>query len=184
MTTAAVVLAAGGGTRFAGTSHKLLAPLRGRTVAGHAIAAAVAAALDATFVVVGSVDLSVPDGAVVVRNEAWANGIATSLQAGLAAAAGAGHDAVVVGLGDQPFVEAEAWRLLAAVTDVQVAAATYGGRRGNPVRLAAGVWPLLPTTGDAGARALLAREDITVRGVPCPGSDADIDTAEDLARWS
>ena len=52
MTTAAVVLAAGGGTRFAGDAHKLLAPLRGRPVVVHAVSAALDAALDEVLVVV------------------------------------------------------------------------------------------------------------------------------------
>jgi len=185
VTTAAVVLAAGGGTRWTGEGHKLLARWRDRPVVEWAIEAAVQAGLDDVLVVTGAVDVPVPPGALEVRNERWTEGQATSLQAGVRAAAERGHDAVVVGLGDQPGVTAEAWRLVAdAPPAPPIAVATYGGRRGNPVRLAAEVWSFLPTTGDTGARVLmLARPDL-VGQVACPGDPFDVDTVEDLTAWS
>jgi CTP:molybdopterin cytidylyltransferase MocA len=181
--TAGIVLAAGGGARFAGATHKLLADLDGRPLVAHAVEAAVLARLDRVVVVQGAVDLPpLPDGATLVDNPRWADGLATSLQAGLAAAAGC--DAVVVGLGDQPGVLPAAWRLVADATATPIAVATYAGHRANPVRLAVEVWPLLPTTGDEGARALLRDRPELVSEVPCPGSGADVDTVEDLERWS
>ena len=180
--TLAVVLAAGGGSRFDAVSPKLLAPLRGRPVVAWAVGAAVASGLP-VLVVTGRVDLAavLPDGVATCHNPDWASGQATSLQAGLRAAGG--HDAVVVGLGDQPFVEAEAWRLVAGDRS-PIAVATYDGKRGNPVRLAAEVWPLLPTAGDEGARPLMRERPDLVAGVACPGNPADIDTVGDLERWS
>ncbi|MBA2283519.1 MAG: NTP transferase domain-containing protein [Acidimicrobiia bacterium] len=184
--TAAVVLAAGGGTRFVGPTHKLLAPLvDGRCIVEHAVGAAAAAGLDDVIVVRGAVELPAFGAEVtVVDNPAWAEGLASSVQAALAAAGAAGHGAVVVGLGDQPFVTPEAWRLVAAATSTPVAVATYAGQRGNPVRLARAVWARLPTSGDEGARSLLRGEPSLVTEVPCPGSAADIDTLEDLRTWS
>ncbi|MBI2710006.1 MAG: nucleotidyltransferase family protein [Actinobacteria bacterium] len=187
MTTAAVLLAAGLGTRFDGPTPKLLAPFRGRRVVDWAVAAAVDAALDETIVVTGTVparDLHLPGAVTVVHNAEPGDGQASSVQVALAHARTVGHSAVVVGLADQPLVLAEAWRRVAAERSRAIAVATYGGRRGNPVRLAADVWPMLPATGDAAGRAVMAEHPELVVAVPCPGDPADIDTVEDLARWS
>ncbi len=192
MTVAALVLAAGAGSRFAGPDHKLLTQLRGRPVVVWAVAAALDAGLDDTFVVTGAVDLAPALGAAglaslvtLLANPAWTEGQAGSLAVGLAAVGAAGHDAAVVGLGDQPLVEAEAWRLVAdADPTAPIAVATYGGRRRNPVRLGRSVWPELATTGDEGARGLIAGRPDLVIEVPCPGEPADVDTVEDLTRWS
>jgi len=183
MTTAAVLLAAGGGTRFRADDHNLVTVLRDRPVYQHALAAAIAAGLDEVVVVVGAVALELPKGVTVVRNEQWADGQATSVQAAVRHATGAGHDAVVIGLADQPFIAPEAWRTVAA-TDGPIVVATYDGRRGNPVRLHRDVWPLLATSGDEGARTLMRSHPDLVREVACPGDPADIDTVEDLQRWN
>jgi CTP:molybdopterin cytidylyltransferase MocA len=191
-----VLLAAGGGSRFDGPTHKLLADLGdGSTVAGAAIGHAIAAAVGDVVVVTGAVDLDEivtaateaaagePVPAVsIVRHSWWADGQASTLQVGVAEAERRGARAVVVGLADQPFVDPEAWRRVAAGT-APIAVATYEGRRRNPVRLDRSVWPLLPTSGDEGARSVLRVRPELVEEIPCPGSPADIDTLEDLASW-
>lgn len=185
MSAAAVILAAGEGSRFEGPGHKLLAPLRGRPVVRWAIEAALAAGLDETVVVTGAVDLAevIPAGVTIVANGHWVSGQATSLAAAVAAL-GDRHDAIVVGLGDQPFLEPAAWQAVAAARRTPIAVATYEGRRSHPVRLDRSIWPLLAITGDAGARDLMRERPELVGEVPCVGRPADIDTKEDLARWS
>jgi len=187
LTTAAVVLAAGGGRRFAGVPgapHKLLAPFRGRPVVSWAIEAALGAAFDETIIVVGAVDLDLPDGVTALDNAEWAKGQAGSLALALDHARACGHDTVVVGLGDQPLITSEAWRLVGAADGAPITVATYDGRRRNPVRLSEIVWDLLPDSGDIGARDLIAAHPDLVEDVPCPGRPVDIDTVEDLHRWS
>lgn len=182
--TAAVVLAAGTGIRFHGVGSKLLAEVRGRPLAAWALAAADDAGLDEVIVVVGATDLSalLPSAATVVRNPDPAAGQATSLACGLDAAEAAGHQAVVVGLADQLGVTPEAWRAVAA-TDAAVATATFGGQRRPPVRLDRSIWPLVPRTGDEGARRLMRERPDLVVEVPCDGEPGDVDTVEDLEAW-
>ena len=183
MSVAAAILAAGGASRFS-DGHKLLAPFKGQPLASWALAAALDAQLDETIVVVGAVDLDIPGGVTVLRNEEWALGQATSLQAVVSHCRLAGHSAVVIGLADQPLVPSSAWRAVAAASGAPIAVATYAGTRGNPVRLDASIWDELPTEGDAGARVLMRHRADLVREVPCEGIAADVDTVEDLARWS
>lgn len=181
---AGVVLAAGGGSRFA-DGAKMLADFRGHPVVWWAASCVLGAGLERCWVVQGAVDLAgaLPDGVEVIANPAWRDGQASSLQAALARAGRAGVEAVVVGLGDQPLVPASAWEAVAA-SGADLAVATYGGRRRNPVRLGAPVWHLLPRSGDEGARALMRARPELVTEVPCVGEPADIDTREDLIRWS
>lgn len=198
--TAAVVLAAGGGSRFRGgapgtgaprgradpsAGHKLLVPFRGRPLAAWAVAAAAEAGCDETVVVTGAVDLSglVPPGTTVLANPGWRDGIATSLAVAIDHADAAGHAAVVVGLADQPLVPAGAWRAVAGAS-APIAVATYRGARRNPVRLAREVWPLLPRTGDEGARVVVRQRPDLVEEVACEGDPGDVDTVEDLRQWS
>jgi molybdenum cofactor cytidylyltransferase len=201
----ALVLAGGAGRRFLATSsadgdgafdHKLDAVLPATstepsmTVVERSLRVAVRAAIGPVVLVTGA---WVPTGQVrhrleatgaitIVHNPDWERGQITSVQAGLAAAADLGAERVVIGLADQPFLAADAWRAVAR-GDGFLTVATYGGRRANPVALDRAVWPLLPTTGDEGARVLMRVRPDLVSEVACPGSPIDIDTAEDLRKW-
>jgi molybdenum cofactor cytidylyltransferase len=183
VSTLAAVLAAGDGSRFGGP--KLLVDFRGRPLVAWALAAALDAGLDETVVVTGGQDLgpAVPSGITVLDNPRWAEGQATSLQIAVSWAVAAGHDAVVIGLGDSPLVVADAWRAVAA-SDAPIATADYDGRARPPVRLARAVWSLLPADGDEGARVLLRERPDLVARVPCAGDPLDVDTEGDLERWS
>ncbi len=189
---AAVVLAAGRGSRFTGESHKLLAPFRDRPLAYWAISAALEAGFDRVYVVTGAIELDPvlalisetdKERLVMVDNPDWAEGQATSLIAGVEAADKGGADAVVVGLADQPGVPAAAWRAVGAAAG-PIVSATFNMERRPPVRLERSVWPDLPRTGDAGARALFRLRPELFSELPCIGSAFDIDTLEELQQWN
>jgi molybdenum cofactor cytidylyltransferase len=182
--TGGLVLAAGAGTRFAG-GPKQLAPLAGRPLLEHALAAV--AGLTPRVVVLGhaaaevraAVDLH---GARAVVCPDWAEGQAASLRCGIAALGDV--DAAVVVLGDQPGITPGAVAALVAAAggEEEAVRAAYGGRPGHPVLLRR---PLLDRAGelhgDRGFKGLLrgARVlDVELGGVADP---ADVDTREDLA---
>lgn len=135
---------------------------------------------------VGSADLQAvsPSDFTMLHNPQWAEGMATSLAVGLDWARRQGHDEVVVGLGDQPGISSTTWELVLAARKRPIAVATYQGARRNPVRLGREVWGMLPTSGDEGARSLIASRPELVEDVACEGIPFDIDTVEDLQKWS
>lgn len=183
-----LVLAAGSGERFrasGGDGPKVLSVVRGQALVAHVLAAICTAGLDDVAIVEGADDLHdvVPAGVTRLHNPRPADGIASSLWLGVAAARAGGHDAVVVALADQPGVTADAVSLLARQpANPPIAVATYAGRRGTPVRIHASVWDLLPATGDEGARTLMRGRPELVLDVPCTGAPDDVDTVQDLDR--
>lgn len=180
------MLAAGAGRRFGKGVPKLLAPVGGEPLVLRALAPALDAGLDEVVVVTGAYELAdvLPSSVTVLRNEDWEAGQATSLQVALDWCGREGHSSVVVGLGDLLGVPAAAWRDVATAPGGPVVVATYRGRRGHPVRLDAEVWPLLPVEGEEGARALFLRRPELVTELACEGDPHDVDTREDLRRWS
>lgn len=181
--TLAVVLAAGAGSRFAGDDHKLLADLEGRPLIWWATQHAIDAGFDEVLVVEGAIELSgvVPEAASIVHNHEWADGQSRSLHVAVRYASMYGYESVVIGLGDQPFVPPEAWRLVAQSAS-PIAVADFGHQQTPPVRLSADVWELLPLDGDEGARQLIASRPEMVARIPCPGKAVDVDTLNNLDR--
>ncbi len=182
---AAVVLAAGEGSRFKGPTHKLRAPFRGRPLVTWVFDAVAQAGFERNYVVTGAVELDdlIPDGWHQVVAIDWAEGQSRTLQAAVQAAGADGFGAIVVGLGDQPLVPASAWRSVGAARGA-IAAASFEGKLRPPVKLERSVWPELPVHGDQGARGLIRERPDLVSAILCTGNPMDIDTKEELARWN
>jgi molybdenum cofactor cytidylyltransferase len=185
---AAVVLAAGGASRFG--SPKQLAELDGVPLLQHAVDAMLAVpAIDPVVVVLGaeaaSVRAAVDFGsAQPVECAQWGEGMAASLRCGAAAVGDC--EWVIVTLGDQPRVTPQ---VIAAVMDAAVAApagimavrATYAGVPGHPVALGRAMLPgIAQLSGDVGARELLG--GATVKTFEAAGlcDPTDVDTPEEL----
>jgi molybdenum cofactor cytidylyltransferase len=188
---AAVVLAAGRSSRMGGP-NKLLAEIGGRPLVRIVAEAALASQARPVVVVTGHererVEAALAGLPVTfVHNSHYADGLGTSLRAGIAAVP-AQADGVVVCLGDMPQVDAALIdRLIAAIDPDKgalVALPTIDGKRGNPV-----VWSrrffadLMAVEGDVGARHLIGRYGEAVVEVPVTGTGVltDIDTPEALA---
>ena len=182
-----VLLAAGSGTRFLGSQHKLLSHIDGQTIFSRSLSAMTGSHLDGFIVVSGALDLSIHIGDVEeVHNPEWKTGQRSSVITAMNFARSHGYDAIVVGLADQPFLTSQAWGNVASST-APIAIAAYNGTRGNPVRLHSNVWNTfedLDADPDAGARSLIHLHPELVREVACEGNSADIDTTEDLDTWT
>jgi CTP:molybdopterin cytidylyltransferase MocA len=179
-----VLLAAGGGSRFGGSHHKLLTSVAGKTVFEWALQSALEANIGPVAVVWGSVELprhEASEAVTYLHNNDWESGMASSVQSALLWANERGLQSVVIGLGDQPCIPPSAWTAVAHSTS-PLAVATYSGERANPVKLHAEFFASVPKTGDEGARSLLRSHPELVAEVPCTGSGIDVDLVEDIER--
>jgi molybdenum cofactor cytidylyltransferase len=187
---AAIVLAAGRSTRMGGP-NKLLADVGGRPLVRIAVEEALASRAQPVVVVTGhqreQVEAALKGLPVILtHNPDFAQGLSTSLKAGLAALP-AGADGAIVCLGDMPQVDATLIDRLVAAFEPEkgalVVVPTIAGKRGNPV-----VWSrrffadLSRLDGDVGARHLIGAYPEAVVEVPVTGRAAfvDVDTPDAL----
>ncbi|MET9972967.1 nucleotidyltransferase family protein [Streptomyces sp. NPDC006356] len=187
---AGLLLAAGGGRRLGGRPKALLRH-RGRPLVEHAVAVLRAAGCTRVHVVLGARADAVREQAelgdcVLVENPDWAEGMGSSLRAGLDSLAGTGARAALVSLVDQPGIGPEAVaRVLAAYEgERSLVAAAYDGVRGHPVLFGASHWAGIAATatGDRGARAYLKEREEAIGLVECGdvAQPYDIDTEAHL----
>ena len=188
---AAVVLAAGRSTRMRG-SNKLLAEIARRPLVRIVAEEALASRADPVIVVAGHQRAEVEKALAglrvrIVHNPDFAEGLGTSLRAGIAAVP-ADSDAAIVCLGDMPRVDAALMNRLIAAFDPDrgalVVVPTFEGKRGNPVLWSRRFFPdLMAIEGDVGARHLIGRYSEAVAEVPVEGKAAlvDVDTPEALS---
>ena len=166
---AAIVLAAGAGARI-GQPKGLLHTEAGEPWIVRATTLATDAGCDPVFAVVGArateVSALIPTESpaqIVVATE-WADGMAESLRAGLAAAVATDATACLILLVDMPDLPATVLDRVVArgVTADTVTQAVYEGRPGHPVLVGRAHWAALvrDLAGDRGARAYLAAHGV------------------------
>jgi molybdenum cofactor cytidylyltransferase len=188
---AAIVLAAGRSTRMGGP-NKLLVPIDGEPMVRHAVRAAEAAGLAEIVVVTGHMREEVEAALAglpvrFVHNPRFAEGLSTSLKAGVAALSPEIDGAFVL-LGDMPRIGPEHLRALAAAFDPAagrgIVVPVRDGRRGNPVLWGRAFFSTFAgLEGDTGARHLIDQFPEAVAEVVMPdrASLVDVDTPEALA---
>jgi molybdenum cofactor cytidylyltransferase len=181
-----VVLAAGKGSRFKGSAHKLEQSLDGLSVLGSTLRNAIESHLPVLVVTTealaaSAIGLVAARDVIVVPQASAAFGMGHSIAAGVAARADSPGWLLLPG--DMPMVRpATLLAVAAALQHHAVAYAQHHGRRGHPVGFAAELYSeLMMLTGDQGARRLVARYPSIGVDVNDPGVLVDIDTVADLA---
>ena len=189
---ASILLAAGRSTRFGGP-NKLLAGLSGTPLVRRAAEALLASSARPVLVVTGHMAAEVEKALAgldvrFVHNPDFAQGLSTSLKAGVAALP-PGLDGALVALGDMPRITAaHIERLVSGFAPKEgrsIVVPVHKGKRGNPVLFSADLLPeLMEVAGDTGARHIIGRHADEVAEVDL-ATDAifvDVDTQDALAR--
>ncbi len=187
---AALVLAAGQSRRM-GVSNKLLAEIDGKSMLARVVEAAQSSQTTQVIAVTGHEADSiaaalVPYDVATVHNPAFADGLSTSLQAGLGALSD-DVDGVIILLGDMPRIgPGHIDRLIAAFNPVEgraICVPTYQGKRGNPVLFAAKfLTEMAEAAGDSGAKHLIGQheDELVEVAMDDDGIFLDVDTPDAL----
>jgi CTP:molybdopterin cytidylyltransferase MocA len=183
----AVLLAAGASERMG--RPKQLLQVRGEPLVRRVAKAALRSKAASVVVVLGC---RAPEIAAVLEdlpvllavNHAWKQGMASSIQVGLASLP-PGTEAALLLTCDQPALDARVLnRLIRAAGEDPLAraACAYGETVGIPALFGRGWFPRFrQLTGDRGAKTLLQGEGVIE--VPWEAGAHDLDTPEDVKRW-
>ena len=186
---AAIVFAAGAGTRMAGRIKQLL-PWRGKTLVENAIAIAAQSNVNETLIVLGAraeeiraVIRNAP--ARIVLNREWENGHSTSIRTGLNALSSK-FDAAIFINADQPLLTSA---VVSAIiqryreTDAPIIVPYYAGKRGSPVLFNRKYFPeLVSLQGEQGGRELLAKYPVERVEFADASYGYDVDTFEEYSK--
>ena len=186
-----IVLAAGLGSRFVGSAHKLAQELGSGSVLsqtlGHAIESRLPVIVVTTQALAAEASRWVASRDVVVLPEVGSPG-AEQLGMGYSIAAGVAARPHAAGWlmlpADMPLVKPSSLAQVAQALGQQaVVYAQHRGRRGHPVAFAAELFSeLVLLSGDEGARRLMVRYPSLGLELDDPGILIDVDTTDDLAR--
>jgi molybdenum cofactor cytidylyltransferase len=186
----AIVLAAGASRRLG--QPKQLLRHGGETLLVRATRLANEAGAAPVVVVLGSHQEMIRGSAglqnsIIVINENWEQGIASSIHAGIGKLEqiARGAAGVLILSCDQPRLTAEHLRTLVefftAQSEPAICASAYAGVLGVPAVFPRSVFSeLLALEGDRGARTLLNEPSCVVIALPFEGGEVDIDEPDDL----
>ena len=191
MSVAAVVLAAGGSTRFG--KPKQFALFQGETFIKRIVAAAIEAGCAPVVVVTGEdsalVTLELTGRTVsIAMNPRWSSGLGSSIGVGVQRAMdlAADLDASLLLTCDQPFVTAA---VLAQIIQLRltsgkpIVASAYATTLGIPALFDRSCFPdLLRLKGDSGAKGIILERQHDVASFDFPAAEIDVDTAADYEK--
>jgi molybdenum cofactor cytidylyltransferase len=178
MTCGALILAAGASSRLG--HPKQLVRLGNETLLDRSVRIAREAGCIPVVVVLGAAEDQIRDqcklqDVLIVSHPDWAQGMGTTLSRGVQAFEDV--QGILVMTCDMPAVTAD--HLCTLMASEQVAASSYGGRKGVPAYFPRNQFPqLLELKGDVGARELLR----FAQEVQLPCGELDVDTSDDLAK--
>jgi len=186
MKISAILLAAGESKRM-GQSKQLM-PFGETTILEQAVDNLINSTVSETIVVLGHraeevMNVITSKPVKIVINPDYQQGMSTSIIAGLDLV-DSGTRAVMIALGDQPFVDSQTINSIIeafVVSDKGIAIPVYQGRRGHPVIFAIGYkGELLRLKGDIGGREIIDQhpDDVLEVAVSCKGVCVDIDTVD------
>ncbi len=187
----AIVLAAGASRRLG--QPKQLVVFEAETLLCRAVRIAREGGADPVLVVLGAISdiilASVPlNDSIVVSNDKWQEGMASSVRAGLRTLDSVFPEApgVLLMTCDQPRLTPEHLRKLCVAFETNrrecIIASHYAGRNGVPAIFPQALFPdLQALQGDQGARAILQSPPCRLISVEFPGGELDIDAPADLA---
>jgi molybdenum cofactor cytidylyltransferase len=192
MRVAAVVLAAGGSTRFG--EPKQLAAFRSETFVRHIVAAAIEAGCAPVVVVVGAdaaqITLELTGlAASIVMHPQWSIGLSSSIGVGIQHLidSAAELDAAILLACDQPFVSAVALRQLIQLrltSGKPIVASAYAATLGIPALFDRSCFPdLLELKGNSGAKGIILSRQHDVAPFNFPAAAIDIDSPADYRRF-
>ena len=175
-------LAAGSGSRMG--QPKAQIEYKGERLVDRAVRIFKEAGVAKIYVVLGAWVGEV-NGAQVLVNENWQEGMGSSLRLGLSTAMkDASISAILVSLVDLPGITPSAIKAVME-SEHDLLVATFDGAKGHPVKFSRSHWQGIidSAQGDVGARNYLAtRDDVSYLPLETLARGSDLDTPEDLAR--
>jgi molybdenum cofactor cytidylyltransferase len=187
--TGIILLAAGAGSRMG--SPKQLLPFHGQPLIRHATNAAIDSGCSPIAVVLGSAADKIRPALlgldlILTENPLWADGMGTSIQAGLRALEPHSLDAVILTLTDQPLLSADIYRRLRTEferTHRSIVTSEYSGTVGVPVLFGRQHFgELMALEPDRGCKGVILHHKNIALRIPCPEAEFDLDTPQDYQR--
>jgi len=186
--TGIIILAAGNSSRFGST--KQLVHYNNKTLLQHAIDEAVLAGANPVIIVTGANAGEISkeirlDGARMVWNANWQQGMASSIVTGIREAIRYGKiDQIIITVSDQPFVSSSLFKKLYQTqkdSGKTIIACAYADTIGTPVLFTDKYFEaILSLQGEQGAKKILQANQEHLAVVEFPEGQIDIDTPADF----